>query len=243
MATYPGGKKSDGVYHRIINQIPPHETYIEAFAGSAAILRYKRPATVSFVLDLSKRALDALADDAPTGTILACGDGVQFLESFPWAGNEFAYVDPPYLLETRKSGKLFYTHEMEAPEQHERLLDVILRIPSPVMISGYWSELYAERLAAWRTDSFTAGTRGGPATEWLWMNYPEPDALHDYQYLGRNFRERENFARQRKRWLDRLRRMPRLKRKSLLAALADLGQASPAHLPFPPSPPARAPPR
>lgn len=227
MATYPGGKNGDGVYHRIINQIPPHATYIEPFCGSAAILRFKRPALVSYALDLNIHTLEAI-EDAPKGTIFLCQDGVRFLDEFAWHGDEFVYADPPYLLETRKSGKLFYTHEMEAPEQHERLLEVISRIPCAVMISGYWSDLYAARLATWRTDSFTATTRGAPATEWLWMNYPEPESLHDYQYLGRNFRERENVGRQRTRWLERLRRMPRLKRQSLLAAIADLRQADPA---------------
>ena len=61
-----------------------------------------------------------------------------------------------------------------------------------VMISGYWSALYADALQGWHTVSFQAMTRSGkPATEWLWMNYPEPAALHDYRYLGADFRERE----------------------------------------------------
>ena len=33
--TYPGGKNGAGIYQRIINHMPPHETYIEAFLGSA----------------------------------------------------------------------------------------------------------------------------------------------------------------------------------------------------------------
>jgi DNA adenine methylase len=41
---YPGGKNAAGVYHTIINQMPPHRIYIEPFLGSGAILRNKRPA-------------------------------------------------------------------------------------------------------------------------------------------------------------------------------------------------------
>ena len=42
--TYPGGKAAPGVYQTIINQIPPHHTYIEPFLGDGAVLRRIRPA-------------------------------------------------------------------------------------------------------------------------------------------------------------------------------------------------------
>ena len=32
-------------------------------------------------------------------------------------------------------------------------------------------------------------------TEYLWCNYPAPMALHDYRYLGKDFRERERIKR------------------------------------------------
>ena len=40
--TYPGGKNGAGEYQRIINHMPPHKTYIEAFLGSGAVMRHKR---------------------------------------------------------------------------------------------------------------------------------------------------------------------------------------------------------
>jgi hypothetical protein len=65
-------------------------------------------------------------------------------------------------------------------------------------------------------------TRGGrTATEWLWYNYPEPVALHDYGFLGENFRERERIKRKKQRWTDRLRTMPILERRALLAAIGE----------------------
>ena len=42
--SYPGGKNGAGVYQAIINQMPPHQTYIEGFLGSGAVLRMKKPA-------------------------------------------------------------------------------------------------------------------------------------------------------------------------------------------------------
>ena len=66
-------------------------------------------------------------------------------------------------------------------------------------------------------------TRGGtPATEWVWMNYPEPLALHDYRYLGDDFGERQRIKRKVQRWTSRLQAMPRLERQALLAALGGL---------------------
>jgi hypothetical protein len=107
---------------------------------------------------------------------------------------------------------------------HERLLDVLRRLPCAVMLSGYWSPLYAQALADWRTDHFPQMTRGGFAIEeWLWMNFPKPLALHDYRYLGSDYREREKLNRRRKRWSARLARMTPLERQALLAALQEVG--------------------
>ena len=53
------------------------------------------------------------------------------------------------------------------------------------------------------------------------MNYPEPLELHDYRYLGDNFRQRERLKRIRTRWLARLGRMDALERYSLLEAIAE----------------------
>ncbi len=221
---YPGGKNGAGTYQRIVNQIPPHHRYVEAFVGSGAVLRAKRPAAESYALDLAPDALDGIRDAVPDGTRLIHADAIQWLGDrlgeHWFQPTDFVYLDPPYLMETRRSGPM-YRHEL-TDRDHRRLLAIAQQLPCMVMISGYWSELYAQLLQVWRTMSFEAMTRGGcKATEWLWMNYPEPIALHDYRYLGENFREREKIGRQRKRWVARLRRMDVLQRRALLAALAE----------------------
>jgi hypothetical protein len=48
---FPGAKGGAGVWQRIISQIPPHELYVEAFAGTAQILLRKRPARASIAID------------------------------------------------------------------------------------------------------------------------------------------------------------------------------------------------
>lgn len=62
--------------------------------------------------------------------------------------------------------------------------------------------------------------------EWLWYNFATPVELHDYRYLGDNFRERERIKRKKTRWTARLARMPALERQALLAAIADSAGSS-----------------
>ena len=149
-----------------------------------------------------------------------CQDGIKFLAGHCFNGSELVYCDPPYLLSTRGNRRI-YRYEL-TDSQHRRLLNTIKKLPCMVMISGYWSEMYAEALKGWNSISFEAMTRGGhTATEWLWYNFPEPVALHDYRFLGKNFRERERIKRKKLRWVNRLERMPLLERRALLSAIAD----------------------
>lgn len=150
-----------------------------------------------------------------------CRDGIEFLRTHRFIGRELVYCDPPYLMETR-SGRRLYEFEMPAIA-HRRLLRVVMGLPCMVIVSGYWSQMYAAALANWNTVTFQSMTRGGRvATEWLWFNFPAPVALHDYRYLGRGFRERERIKRKKLRWVDRLRSMPVLEKRALLAAIAEI---------------------
>ena len=159
---------------------------------------------------------------------ITCGDGEQYftvinddatrwLKKYQFTGSEFIYVDPPYVMESRKGGKI-YDCEM-SDEDHIKLLSCLQDIPAKIMISGYWSSLYSKMLPGWNTFSFQASTRQGMATEWLWFNYPFPDHLHDYSYLGDNFRERERIKLKRDRWISRLQRLPILERNAIVKDL------------------------
>jgi DNA adenine methylase len=149
-----------------------------------------------------------------------CEDGISFLKSYPFRGDELVYCDPPYMMETRS--RELYRFEM-SDAHHVELLRVIKSLPCRVMISGYRTKLYFLDLASWNVTSFEAMTRGGhTATEYLWFNFPAPVALHDYRYLGANFRERERIKRKKLRWVNRLKRMPTLEKQCLLEAIASL---------------------
>lgn len=227
MTSYTGGKGAPGIYQTIINQMPPHRVYVEAFLGAGSVLRHKRPAESTIGIERDGHVLrDLWRGDEVPGLELIEADAIRWLRARRWRGDELVYADPPYLMQTRRDQDGYYRHELSTAD-HRRLLKVLKALPVPVLVSGYWSELYACELQGWRSISFTAYTRRGqPATEWLWMNFPEPQALHDYQHLGRTFREREKLTRQRRRWRARLARMSTLQRRALLWAIQETSQGA-----------------
>lgn len=221
--TYPGGKNGSGVYQAIINLMPPHRVYIEPFLGGGAIMRLKRPAIANIGIDSDLEMLLATWWHEPVvpGRIVYHDDAISFLRRYAWQGDELVYCDPPYLIGTRSCQRPLYRHEM-GDGDHERLLKTICAIPAMVLISGYYSEMYTDLLPGWRTATFQAMTRAGkPATEWVWMNFPPSLELHDYRFLGQNFRERERIKRKKLRWLNRLRRMNSLERNAMMMAIQE----------------------
>ncbi len=223
---YPGGKNHGSSYPRIINQIPPHELYIEPFAGSAAIRRMMRPCRQSILVDLDPGALGRLAELVPPGTELLKANGLDWLmydrlcleKNMP---PTVVYCDPPYLASSCAS-RLRYKHVLSDGD-HTRLLCRLKQLRCYVLISGYWSGLYANLLNDWRLIHWPQITRGGTwAEECLWMNFPQPVELHDYRYLGEGFRERQDIRRMQQRWSRKLAAMTTLKRQALLSVLADL---------------------
>ncbi len=280
---YPGGKSGPGVYHRLINLMPPHAVYCEPFLGAGGVMRRKLPAPYNIGVDMDAAVIaewrsrigeaagigspaasgsargnaDSAGVDArrvgrfcslggnderrhnlvaaaispssaepppvdrPTRYRFLRGDALTFLASYPFEPDHLIYCDPPYLMETRSSGRL-YRHEF-SDEQHAELLSTIVELPCRVMISGYWSELYASRLHRWNSIHFEAMTRGGMATEWVWFNFEPPVALHDYRYLGETAHQRQDLKRMVASWAGKLERMPPLKKQALLSAIADIG--------------------
>ena len=214
---YPGGKGGPGVAQRIINQMPPHEVYIEPFLGGGAVMRMKRPAAENVGLDLDP---DVIAAWRPMeGVVVVVQDGLHYLKFSAFRAPALVYCDPPYPIGSRRHPRQIYRYEM-SDNDHRRLIAILRALPFMVMVSSYCSDLYGEALSDWRLTTFRATTRSGAlAVEHLWCNFPPPTALHDYRFLGRNYRERERINRRVRRWRSRLNTLPPLERQAILSAL------------------------
>ena len=215
--SYPGGKAGSGVYQTIINQMPPHDVYIEPFLGAGAVMFRKRSANKNIGLDLNP--LLAMENTSTAIFSFRTGCGIEFLSTYQgWTGRELVYCDPPYVMSSRKRDREIYEHEM-GDLRHAILLNIIKTLPCMVMISGYGNPLYDTQLAAWRRVEFQGVSRGGPTTEVLWCNFAEPTALHDYRYLGADYRQRERIARKVKRWRGKFDGLDPLERLAILSEL------------------------
>lgn len=216
--TYTGGKNGAGVFQAIINQMPPHRHYIEPFAGSGAVIRRKKPAAKNIAFDLDPRCADFFEDRPEID--FETGDGLLYVtrNADAFQHDDLIYFDPPYVRAARSTDRDLYAHEM-GDLDHVVLLDLIKSLRCMVMISGYHSELYADRLNDWRVVTFTGQTRGGPRTEYLWCNFSAPAALHDPRYLGDDYRERERIRRKALRWASRFAGLPPLERQAVISLM------------------------
>lgn len=219
--SYPGGKNGAGVFQRLINLMPPHRCYIEAFLGSGAIMRRKKRAAENVGIDADAGVIAGhVAGGHLAGVELIHGCALSWLADRRWSGDELVYCDPPYLGSARsRPARAIYAHEMTAKGEHEELLRIVKACPALVIISGYPSPLYDRLLLGWRRVDYMAQTRGGAKPECAWLNFPEPAELHDYGWIGDDFRERMRIGRKINRWTRRLAAMPTLERAAILAAL------------------------
>ena len=211
---YFGSKATSGLCQPLIAMMPPHSVYIETHLGGGAIMKRKPGALRNIGIDRDGRALERFRCDYPVELVQGCCH--EYLSAFPFDGTELVYSDPPYLQCTRKS-KVRYRYDYTEAD-HEALLGLLRGLPCAVMLSGYPSALYDERLADWRSLSLQVMNQAGVVTERLWFNF-EPDRLHWARYAGRNFTHRQMVKRKAESWGRRYRAMPRAERLAVLASM------------------------
>lgn len=120
----------------------------------------------SAIAEAGHRLTGVLIENRPAIDIMRQHDGPQTLH----------FVDPPYLHSTRvlDAGKAgYYKHEM-SDQDHIELLGALLELEGFVVLCGYPSDLYNERLQGWdqyQTKArISAGRGAGVRTEVVWLN-------------------------------------------------------------------------
>lgn len=105
------------------------------------------------------------------GVQIECRPAVDVIQRFNYR-NVLIYADPPYMLSTRHGKQ--YRCEMD-DQAHNDLLDALMVHKGPVLLSGYESDLYNERLRAWHREETTCYSQAGSKKrEILWMNFEPP---------------------------------------------------------------------
>ncbi len=212
---YPGCKTTQGIPQWIINRIPPHRVYVEAFLGSGAIWERIAPAPVSIGIDLDEHVVAAWKNVPDIRVAHGCS--IEWLRLHGPSMDEswFIYCDPPYLADRR----VYYNEEMMDRDVHAALLCVLQSLPARVLISGYPTRLYDTMLKGWTTEQRSVFYHSTDQVEQIWYNYPRPTLLHDYQYLGEDKAERRKNKTRVSRWINGLHRMSIEEREQMLQAI------------------------
>jgi len=214
MSRYFGSKATSGLCQAIIALMPPHDTYIETHLGGGAIMKRKPPALHNIGIDIDPQPLAEFECDYPVQRVNGCAH--RFLAEYDYQGAELIYSDPPYLLHTRTSGRKYRFDYEEA--DHIELLTLLKSLPCHVILSGYPSALYDERLGEWRSLELQVMNQGGVRTEKLWFNFI-PERVHWARYAGKNFTDRQRIKRKAERWGKNYRALPRAERLAVLSAM------------------------
>lgn len=221
-AGYDGGKGGNGTYHTIINHIPPHDEFYSLFLGNCAITQNIKPAKLNVLNDIDPDVINAwLRLDLPENYILNCAPALDCLsmlaKNCDAAAKRFIYLDPPYRFEARKNKNPLYRYEMSENDHIALLSQIVAMNDHNIMISHYPDPVYNEILHNWNFSDFESMTRKGKVTERLYFNYTLTDRLHDYCYIGQDFREREAMNRVKKNLLKKLNRLDPKLRNAVLS--------------------------
>lgn len=220
MARYYGGKNH--LYQQLINLIPRHERYVEAFAGSAAVARHLARSAEAIVIERDQQQAAVLRMQLPGHRVLnECGINWLRARAREFGPETVVYVDPPYPIEDRRDPRARYRCELTTADHETLLYTVRVELANArVLVSGQPWGLYARELQAWQRHEFPVILRSGkPGVECVWTNFRDPFPLHDYRYFGADKRRRQDLRRQVRRNLEKFREMDRHARVAVLRAL------------------------
>ncbi len=228
---YFGGAGGDGTFQALINQIPPHETFISLFAGKCAVRYHMKPANANYMFDLDEEIIrfwrtwrkskpGILHFDAQRKNAFDVLDE-PWLTTATWLNNTFIFIDAPFPPSTRKAPQRErYKYEM-TDDDHARLAKVLHKDyrECMVMIRSYENPIYDKHLKGWHKVKYMNNTHGGPVEECAYINYPPPEELHDFSFVGENAEDRRRIKRKISRHVAALRKLPSKERNAIMHQL------------------------
>lgn len=249
---YPGHKKIYGVYHKIINEIPPHKIFYELFAGSAAISKLLYPSSFNPDIQLQPTVRSGndpiiiLNDLLPVHTVKnicmdrpdltvknnCIGHNVKFQQRNAFDIlqteltvsdlNTFIFIDPPYLHSTRPNNTKLYKYELTESD-HIQLITSVLQLQCNVMIIHPKCSLYDNSyLKHWRQVPIKIRYHNKLSLECLYMNYAAPDKLQNDSLLGKDCWDRQRIKRKGDRLVNKLLALPELERNYVINKIKNL---------------------
>lgn len=216
---YPGAKTNSGLIPFMINNIPAHKRYFELFCGTAELYIRKEAAEISILADIDSKVIgEHLKKHLPADTRLYNMPFENIVHAYrnTFTRNDFMYLDPPYPGIARRSGRSYYEHEMLSIGEHTEFLELCKTIDANIMISTSPNHLYGRILSDWRVKNFETMGHRGRYTETIYMNYPEPEILHQYNYLGNDFIDRQRIKRKVDRMEAKIKHLPVHERMAIL---------------------------
>lgn len=117
------------------------------------------------------------------GVLIECKDAIEVMREYDSA-TTLHYVDPPYLMSTRRRPRSTYVNERTTGDEqlHADLATFLRTLRGYVLLSGYENEIYREILHDWHSVSQAhMAEKARPTVEMLWIspNTPAPQiTLH-----------------------------------------------------------------
>jgi DNA adenine methylase len=220
---YIGSKNGSGVMQAIINNVPYHKRYFELFGGNATLFFSKIACEYSYISEIDARQADKLKSSvqAMENVVVKNVSALSVLPIMDFNENDFIYLDPPYNRESRRSAKRLYKHDMIDDGDHEQMLSTVQDLKANVMISCRHNKLYDQVLKHWRKISISTADRGGAVEELIYMNYDEPEFLHQYDQLGTDCWDRQRIKRKLRSLMMKLYVLPAHERNCIINELIE----------------------
>lgn len=234
---YPGSKNIAGVPQRLINQVTPHDVFVSGCLGKCALMATKKPARTNYGIDVNMEVLRPYWDSLKRKDIqLVRDDFFKWIAQFNFSGvmaeRWFIYLDPPYLKSACLSQVPLFKYEF-TDEQHAQLIRWALDTTAfskntHIAINHPPCKEYDALLShGWRKMEYEVTRhRGVVVLDALYMNYPEPEALHEYTYLGGDKIKRQAVKRKVQGYVEKFRNMEVLERNAILAEIEAQFKAS-----------------